>query len=164
LKPWQLNKKLEDLSGKLDDSIRIETRIDFNCFSERERKLFGRIQKIIDKYAPATPPEDVIEKNSRLWYKGLEIFARRATELFVEVMPASICCDELESWYFKLYFYNFIYDWIESVQQLREMPKERHDVLLCERREMGLLDRVFRIHRTPSDSTEKRTETENNER
>jgi hypothetical protein len=147
LKPWHLKRKVGALSGKLDDSIRTETRIDFNCLSERERKLFDRVQKIIDKYAPASPPEDVIEKNSRLWYKGLEIFARRAVELFVEVMPASVCCDELEEWYFKLYFYNFLYDWLKSVQSLREMPKECHDALLCERRERGLLDRVFRIPR-----------------
>jgi hypothetical protein len=75
-------------------------------------------------------------------------------ELFVEVMPASICCDELENWYFKLYFYNFLYDWIESVQNLREMPKERYDALLCERRDMGLLDRVFRFPRKPETANE----------
>ena len=38
----------------------------------------------MDEYAPSSPPEDVKEKNADLWYKGLEIFARRATELFVD--------------------------------------------------------------------------------
>ena len=92
----------------------------------------------------------MLEKNADLWYKGLEIFGRRATELFVEVVPASLCCDELELWYFKVYFHNFWLDWMESVKELREMPKEQHDALLCERREMGMLDGVFRIPKSQS--------------
>jgi hypothetical protein len=53
------------------------------------------------------PTQDVIEKKAGLWNKGLEIFGRRATELFVETLPASFCCDKLETLYFKVYFYNF---------------------------------------------------------
>jgi hypothetical protein len=79
----------------------------------------------------------------------LEIFGRRATELFVGIVPASFCCDELEEWYFKIYFHNFMLDWLEQVGQLREVPKEKRDALLLERREMGLLDRVFRLKRFP---------------
>ena len=150
MKHWQLNRKVGNLTRELDDSAKSETRIDFNCFTEPERKLFDRVQEIVDKYAPGSPPQDVIEKNADLWNKGLEIFARRATELFVDVMPASLCCDELEEWYFKLYFYNFWLDWLESIQKLREMPKERHDALLCERREMGFFTRVFRLLRNHS--------------
>jgi hypothetical protein len=156
LKPWQLNRRVNSLSQDLTDSVKTETRIDFNCLTEPERELFNKIQEIMDKYAPGSPPQDVIAKNSDLWNKGLEIFGRRATELFVEVMPASLCCDELEEWYFKLYFYNFWLDWMESIKQLGKMPKEKRDALLCERREMGLLDVVFRIPRSqPETSKEK---------
>ena len=155
MKPWQLNRKVKGLSNRIDDSVKTETRIDINCFSEPERKLLDKVQEIVDKYAPASPPQDVIEKNSELWYKGLEIFARRATELFVYVMPASLCCDELEEWYFKMYFYNFLYDWLESVKQVREMPKEKRDALISERREMGLLDRIFRLHRNQTETGKK---------
>ena len=94
-------------------------------------------------------------KNADLWNKGLEIFARRTLELFVDVMPATVCCDELEEWYFKLYFHNFLLDWLESVQRLREMPKARYDALLCERREMGMLEVVFRINRTQPETVKK---------
>ena len=155
MKPWQLNRKVQGLSGKLDDLAKTETRLDYNCFSEPERKLLDKVQEIVDEYAPASPPKDVIEKNADLWYKGLEIFGRRATELFVEVIPASKCCDELEEWYFKLYFYNFWLDWLESVEQVRKMPKEQREALLCERREMGLLDRVFRLHRSHPETIKK---------
>jgi len=156
LKPWQLNRRVNRLSQEITDPVKTETKIDFNCLSEPERQLLGKVQEIVDEYAPASPPEDVIVKNADLWYKGLEIFARRATELFVEVMPASQCCDELEEWYFKMYFYNFLYDWLESVQRLREMPKERYEALLVERKEMGLLDKVFRIPRSRPETTKEK--------
>ena len=149
MKPWQLNRKLSGLSNQLDDSIKTETRIDMSSFSEPEQRLLDKVQEIVDKYAPATPPKDVIEKNADLWYKGLEIFGKRVTELFVEVVPDSFCCDELEKWYFNVYFYNFWLDWMDSIKEVREMPKEQRDELLLERREMDLLDRVFRLKRYP---------------
>jgi hypothetical protein len=155
LKPWQLNRKVKGLSTKIDSPVQTETRFDINCFSEPERKLLDKVQEFINKYAPATPPQDVLEKNADLWYKGLEIFGRRATELFIEVVPDSLCCDELEKWYFKLYFHNFWLDWMESIQKVREMPKEQRDALICERREMGLLDRVFRLNRNQPETAKK---------
>jgi hypothetical protein len=148
LKPWLIDRRVGALSTQLDDSAESETRIDFNCLTEPERLLFGRVQEIIDEYAPGRPPDDVIEKNGDLWYKGLEIFGGRVFNLFVETIPASLCCDELEEWYFKLYFYNFWLDFMDSVQELRSMPKERRELLLSERKEMGMLDKVWRLHRS----------------
>jgi hypothetical protein len=162
LKPWQLSRKVKGLSGKLADSTKTETRIDINCFSEPERKLLDKVQEIMDKYLPASPPQDIIEKNSDLWFKGLEIFGRRATELFVDIMPASLCCNGLEEWYFKMYFYNFLYDWFESIQKVREIPKEKRDALILERREIGLLDRVFRLHRSHPETFKKQKIAEGN--
>ena len=158
MKPWQLNKRVNVLSQNLTDTAKSETRIDFNCLTEPERMLFEKVQEIIDKYAPAIPPKDIIEKNADLWYKSLEIFGKRTTELFVEVVPASFCCDELEEWYFKLYFYNFWLDWMGSIQDLRKMPKEQHEELLLERREMGILNHVFRLPRSrPATTKEPKT-------
>jgi hypothetical protein len=54
--------------------------------------------------------KDVIEKNADLWNNGIEIFGKRATELFVEIVPEHFCCDELESWHFKIHFYNSWFD------------------------------------------------------
>ncbi len=155
MKHWQLNRKVGSLSRELDDSAKSETRFDMNCFTEPERVLFERVHEIVDQYAPGSPPLDVIEKNADLWHKGLEIFARRAVELFVDVMPASICCDELEEWYFNLYFYNFLLDWAERVDEVRKMPKEKRDALICERREMGMLDIVFRLRRNQPETITK---------
>jgi hypothetical protein len=147
LKSWQLSKKVEGLSNRIDDSAKTEAKIDISSFSEPERRLLDKFQEIKDKYAPALPPKDVLEKNADLWYKGLEIFARKATAIFVYVMPASLCCDELEEWYFKLYFHNFMLDWLESVERVRDMPKEKRNALI-----VGLLDGVFRLKRYPPPS------------
>ena len=147
MKPWKLAQRMGNLSQRLDDSAESEARIDMNSLTFPERELFERIQEITDQYAPGAPPQDVIEKNADLWYKGLEIFGKRATELFVEIMPETLCCDELERWYFDIYFYNFLFDWLEAIKKLRDMPKEKRAELLVERREMGLLDVVFRVSR-----------------
>ena len=157
MKSWQLNRRVNSLSKNMADPVKTETRIDWNCLSEPERQLLDKVQEIVDEYAPASPPQDVIEKNADLWSKGLEIFARRSMELFVDVMPASLCCDELEEWYFKMYFYNFLFDWLESVQRLREMPEERREALFRERKDMGMLDRLFRLPRIRPE-TSKETE------
>jgi hypothetical protein len=149
MKPWLLNKRVNNLSSQLADNPKTETTIDWNCLSEPERQLLSKVDEIVKEYAPAKPPQDIIEKYADLWYKGLEIFGRRATELFVEVVPASFCCNELEEWYFKMYFHNFMLDWLEHVEKLREMPKDKREALISERKEMGMLDGVFRLKRYP---------------
>jgi hypothetical protein len=53
----------------------------------------------------------------------------------------------MESWYFKVYFYSFWLGWSERVEQGRKIPKEQREAFLCKRREMGMLDRVFRFSR-----------------
>jgi hypothetical protein len=163
VKSWQLNRKVNGLSTKIDSPVQTETRFDINCFSEPERKLLDKVQEFIDKYGSSVPPKDVLEKNADLWYKGLEIFAKRATELFVYIMPASLCCDELEEWHFKIYFHNFMLDWLDSVERVRAMPKEKRDALFLERKEMGMLDRVFRLKRYPPPTTQNKATTGNNE-
>jgi hypothetical protein len=154
MKSWELNRRVNSLSQGITDPAKTETRIDITCLSEPERQLFIRINEIMEEFKPANPPDDVIEKNADLWNKGLEIFCRRTTELFVHVVPASLCCDELEEWYFKIYFYNFWLDWIERVKEVRNMPKKHREELIAERKEMGLLDVVFRFPKTSQGETE----------
>jgi hypothetical protein len=153
VKLWQLNNRVNNLSSQLADSPKTDTTIDWSCLSEPERQLLAKVDEIIKKYAPAKPTKDIIEKYADLWFKGLEIFGRRAIELFVEIVPDSFCCDELEKWYFKIYFHNFWLDWVKSIQKVREMPKEQLDALIAERWEMGILDKVFRTKKIPTSST-----------
>jgi hypothetical protein len=153
LKVWQLNRRVNSLSEELADPVKTEAKIDFNSLSEPERQLLKKVQEILDKYAPADPPQDIIDKYGDLWTKGLEIFLKRVTELFVDVVPASFCCDELEEWYFKLYFYNFCLDWTENTRKLREMSKDKHKELLLDYKKMGILDRVFRFPKSKPETS-----------
>lgn len=155
MKGWQLNRRVNCLSKQLVDLVKTETKIDFNSLSEPERQLLDRVQEFVDKYAPADPPQDIIDKYGDLWAKGLEIFLRRVSELFVYVVPASFCCDELEEWYFKLYFYNFCLDWTENMKELREMSVEQHKELFLDYKKMGVLDRVFRFPKSQSETSKK---------
>jgi hypothetical protein len=155
LRPWQLSKRVNNVSSRLADPTKTDTTIDWNCLSEPERQLLIKVDEIIKQYAPAHPPQDIIEKYADLWYKGLEIFGKRATELFIDIVPDSFCCDELEKWYFELYFYNFWLDWMDSIKEVRKMPKEQREALFCELREMGMLDIVFRLPRNRPTTEEK---------
>jgi hypothetical protein len=142
---WQLNRKVSSLTRELDDSSKSEIKIDINCLTEPIRKLFGRGQEIIDKYAPSAPPQDVIEKTADLWNNGLELFARRAGSKFVYVTPDSLCCDEIEEWYFKVYLCNFWLDWKARLKKARKMTKKQREELIAERREMGLSVFLFQF-------------------
>jgi hypothetical protein len=53
LKSWQLNRKVNGLSDRIDESTKTDTRFDINSFCEPERKLLDKVQEIVDKYAPA---------------------------------------------------------------------------------------------------------------
>ena len=145
MKSWPLNKRINKLNQGLANPPKTDTVIDWRCFTQPELELMEKVQEIQEKYPSGLPPKDIIEKNADLWYKGLEIFRRRTTELFVETIPITFCCDELEEWYFKLHFYNFCLDFQESLEKLRELSKEKHDEILLERKEMGMLDYVFRF-------------------
>ena len=119
--------------------------MDLGSFSEPEQRLFCRIQEIIEKYAPATPPKDVLDKNRALWNKGLEVLGRRVTELYVETIPSLLCCDELERWYFKLYYYNFWLDWQEKLEEVRKMPQEHRETVISDYTKSGVFDILFRF-------------------
>lgn len=145
MKSWLLNKRVNCLSEKIDNSIKTDTRLDFSSFSEAEQRLFCSINSITEKYASSLPPKDVLNKNIKLWNKGLEILGRRITELFVDSIPTLLLCDDLERWYFKLYYYNFWLDWKEKIKSVREMPEEQRNLVISDYRESGVFDMVFRF-------------------
>jgi hypothetical protein len=88
MKPWQLNKRVNNLSTQLADSTKINNnRLEL---PKRTRtSTLNKVDEIIKQYAPAQPPKDVIEIR-RSVIQRLEIFGRRATELFIETVPASL--------------------------------------------------------------------------
>ncbi len=68
-------------------------------------------------------------------------------ELFVDTIPNTLCCDELETWFFKLYFYNFLAEFADCYKQVSEWPSEDREEFLKFLKETGGLDLFFRLPR-----------------
>lgn len=143
----ELDWKLRQLAEKMEDvPIAGTTRIDWNCLTERERMLFDRVCEIRDKYAPSPPPDDVLAENFELFVKGIQLFMRRAVDLFVSVMSSSLG-GEVEEWYFKLHFYNFMADLTDCLVNVQKWSEEDRARFLKDMHESGMIDRVFRLPR-----------------
>ena len=147
MKPWQLDRRVDGLSERLKDLPSECVRIDFDSFPEPEKLLLKKVWALHDKYAPGEPPEQVIKENAELVFKACEVIVRRVVDLFVEVMPMALVCDDVEEWYFKLHFLNFLADWGECFQRVRKWSKKDREEFLTDMKESGMLDKVFRIPR-----------------
>lgn len=123
------------------------TRIDPACLSESEKRLFARVEEIIDEYGGTVPPDHVLAENGELLWKAVEIVVRRAVDLFSTVMPGAFGGGEIVEWYFKLHFCNFLADWAECVANLNKWSEEDRRQFLVDMKRDGGLDKVFRLHR-----------------
>lgn len=141
---WKL-KRLEDKMGE-DVSISGTTRIDWDCLTERERTLLDKVCEIRDKYAPGHPPDGVLKKNFELFAKGIQLLMRRAVDLFVTVMSESLD-DEIEAWYFKLHFYNFMEDLIDCLKNVRKWSEKDRAEFLRDMKGSDMMNKVFRLPR-----------------
>ena len=157
MKPWQLDRRVADLSEKLKPVASDVVRLDFDSFSEPEKELFRRILKIQEEYG-LNPPADVIEANKELTFKSLEVIFRRVLELFLFAVPKAFCWDEIEEWYFKLHFYNFFEDLEECLANVRRWSERDRQEFLEEMKEHDMMNKVFRIPRNSNaDSLSKKT-------
>jgi hypothetical protein len=125
VKARELGWKLRRLEEKMSDDVSISgtTRIDWDCLTEKERVLLDKVCEIRDRYAPSLPPDDVLAENFELFAKGIQLFARRATDLFVSVLSKSFCGDGVEEWFFKLHFYNFMMDLFDCIENVKKWSK-----------------------------------------
>jgi hypothetical protein len=147
VKARELDWKLKALAEKMEDvPIAGTTRIDWDCLTERERMLFDRFCEIRDKYAPSLPPDDVLAENFELFVKGIQLFMRRAIDLFVSVMSSSLG-GEVEEWYFKLHFYNFMKDLTDCIENVKKWSDGDRAEFLRDMHESGMIGKVFRLPR-----------------
>ena len=86
MKTWPLNRKIDCLSEKLADPIHPEIRLDLDSFSEAEKILFRRVDKIAEEYRQTGSAELLLE-NSDLISKNLEVFLMRVRELYCYAVP-----------------------------------------------------------------------------
>jgi len=148
VKVQDLDWKVKRLEEKMKDvSISGTTRIDPTCLTERERTLFNKVWEIQDKYAPSVPPVDVLAEHHELFITAYHLIVRRAVDLFVTVMPESLGDSEVEGWYFKLHFYNFMEDLKDCLGNVRKWSEEDRAGFLRNMKKSDMMNRVFRFPR-----------------
>ena len=146
MKPDKMDEKLKRLAESMKDfPIEGTTKIDPNCLTERERKLVRKVDEIQEKYAPNLPPLDVLHENRELFIKASEIVVRRVLDLFVTVMPKAFLGDEIEEWYFKLHFYNFMKDWIDCINNVQKWTEEDREEWKKDMKESGMINMIPRL-------------------
>jgi hypothetical protein len=109
-----LNEKLKDVSGEI-------IKIDYNSFSQAEKLLLAKVDKIEAEYRQ-TGSGELLAQNADLILKNIEIIQRRVTELFCYITPLALGCDgthEIAKYFFDLHFYNFQVDLIECLRHFR---------------------------------------------
>ena len=134
------------MSEKLKPVTSDVIRVDFDSFSEPEKRLFNRIWEIQQEYG-VSPPVDVIEANKELIFKASEVVVWRVVQLFVFVMEKLLVRDEVEEWYFKLHFYNFFADFSECLANVRKWSDRDCEEFLRDMKENDMMNKVFRIPR-----------------
>lgn len=150
MKSWHLDRRVDALSEKLKPVSSGVIRLDFDSFSEPEKQLFKKIWEIEQEYG-FSPPADVIEANWELIFKAREIVAWRVIELFMFVMKELLGRDEIEEWYFKLHFYNFLEDLKNCLENVRKWSEKDREEFLRDMKRDNMINKVFRIPRSLND-------------
>ena len=146
MKSWKLTRRVGNLLEKLKPIESDVVRLDFDSFTEPEKQLFRKVWEIHENYG-TSPPSHVLEENKEFVSKALEVVSWRVLELFMFVMCETLEDDEIEQWYFKLHFYNFFVDLKECLQRVRKWSDKDREEFLCDMKESGMLNRVFRFRR-----------------
>jgi hypothetical protein len=129
MKPSQLTKRIEELTQKLKPVASEGLRIDFSSFTEPEQLVLLKNFELHDKYKSRWTREIVIE-NQDIILKGNQIVLTRVCELFQTAMLGALMVDDLEAWFFKYHFNDFLKRWIECQKNLQKWSKkDREDFL-----------------------------------
>jgi hypothetical protein len=149
---------VDALSEKLKIVQSDVVRLDFDSFSEPEKQLFRKVWEIQKKHG-FDLSADVSEAEREFVLKAGEVVSWRVLQLFMFVMKELLQGDEVEEWYFKLYFFNFFEDLTECLQRVRKWSEKDREEFLRDMKGHGIMDKVFRIPKSSSrEDSEKRKE------
>jgi hypothetical protein len=137
---------VESLSEKLKPVPSEGIRIDLDSFTEPEKQLLRKVLEINDEYG-SSPPAEVIEANKEFIFKAQEVVSWRVLELFMFVMKEMLGGDEIEEWYFKLHFCNFLADLNECLQRVRKWSEKDREEFLSHMKQDGMMNKFVRIPR-----------------
>lgn len=136
--------KIVDLDRRIDaieesmETLRVKgtTRIDWGCLTSKERALFEKVWELVEEYSPRYPPDDVLEENHDLFTKGIELFIRRAIDLFQEATKAYCLVDTDSEAFFDLVFGLRIYWFLHEMFRHFERNRKEEELLAkCENEE-----------------------------
>ena len=129
MKPSQLTKRIEELSEKLKPVASEGIRIDFYSFTEPEQLVLLKNFELHEKYGSRWTREAILQ-NQEIILKGNRIFISRIIELFQFAMARALMLDEVEQWFFKFNFSDFLRRWIECQKNVSKWSKEKREDFL----------------------------------
>ena len=132
MKPSQLTKRIEELSEKLKPVASEGIRIDFSSFTEPEQLVLLKNFELDDKYRSRWTREAILE-NKEIILKGNHIVISRVIELFQFAMPRALMLDEVEQWFFKFHFTDFLRRWLECQKNVSKWSKRDREDFLCDK-------------------------------
>ena len=144
----KLVKRINSLTEKINDNDNAAIiHFDFNSFSDAEKTLFRKVNKIENEFQE-TGNEDILLKNADLMLKPSEILVKRTTELYCHVLPTVLGYfenRELVDFFFKLHFYNFETDLAECLENVSTWTDKDKEEFLIDLKKSGT--QLFRIPR-----------------
>jgi len=113
--------------GKLEDKMNVpefergSTRIAWESLSEREQKLFERIEELLREHGDGLGgiQKDAFAENNEMFMKGMDILLRRTFDLLATVMGPFLNGDKLYEWIFWGRFRAFLVTTLNIVEMRR---------------------------------------------
>ena len=149
MKNDQIIKRIEEIDKKLQDPAQKPVLIDYESFSEAEKKLFEAVTKIEQQYQQ-TGNQSLIDENNAYFEKVIEVMYNRIRELYCNTLPIAIAGSTLLdfdviNYYFKLHFLNFETDLNECLQNLARWTEKDQQEFVNDQKKNGT--HYFRIPR-----------------
>ncbi len=127
----RLTKRIDALSSKLVDEPRDYIgRFDNSTFSEAEKALFLRIEKLQEEFGPKLTPE-ILQANKDIINKGCEILFRYATGTLKFTLLSLIGDpnNRVDQLYFDLHYLEFFSNLKIALKKAHENPEIAYDRL-----------------------------------
>jgi hypothetical protein len=121
----ELNKRIENLSGKLVDEPKEHiAKFDFDSLTDAEKALFNRIEELQKEYGKPLPKQ-ILEANKDLIFKAQEIILKYTSDTFRFTMLCFLGDPDskVDQLFFNVLFYKFRKKLMTCLKNIRELPQ-----------------------------------------
>lgn len=139
-----LSRRVDELSAKLPDEPEERIgRFDISTFTEQEKVLLSKVDELHQKYGVGYNPE-MTEEDIRLIFKASDMLLDYAVGTFKEALVGCVGTgSDVETWYFNLFFYNFMMDLIDCFSWLRTWAPEKRKGFVEDLQNSGGVEEFF---------------------